>query len=348
MVSKLLLPVLLFFYCTSCAQTEYRVMAVGFYNCENFFDTLHDPQKKDDAFTPSGFYHYTDAVYKQKLHNIAAVIEKMGTDITPDGPAILGMTEIENGNILTDLADQPEIRNRHYKYACFHSNDNLGLTTALLYNPKYLQVQNAEQVHVPTESLPAKKRTRDILHVYGVMAGDTVHIFINHWPGRTPGDASGRNGRMLAATILKRMTDSLLTIRPNIKILLLGDFNDNPKSDEIADALKAKARQSDVSLTDIYNPWINMYKKGSGTENYHDEWYLTDQIMLSGAFIVSNNNKWKFHRAEIYDRDFLENKTGRHKGLPHNSFTAAHVWDNGYSNHFPVLIYLVEKRTAAP
>ncbi|MFI5196820.1 MAG: endonuclease/exonuclease/phosphatase [Chitinophagales bacterium] len=345
MLKKLLLAALVVLTSTNViAQNQYKIMAIGFYNCENFFYPTHDPNKKDEDFTPNGTYHYTEEIYKQKLHNIATVMQKMGTDVTPDGPAIIGMAEVENDLVLKDLIEQPEIKNRHYQYAWFYTSDERGISTAMLYNPKYLKVLNSEPVHVPTERFPQKRPTRDILHVYGVLAGDTVHIFVNHWPSKSGGEAASAPGRMLAATIAKRVIDSLFKINPNTKILFLGDLNDNPTCEPVMKVLNAVAEKKDVDLTDIYNPWIKMYKKGLGTESYRGEWNLIDQIMISGAFIKNNNNKWKYYSAEIYNRDFLVYRIGNNKGLPHRSFTIANTWDNGYSDHFPVLMYLVEKK----
>ena len=335
---------LVFVSISASAQNQYKVMAIGFYNSENFFYPTHDSNKKDEDFTPDGTFHYTQDIYKQKVHNIATVIGKLGTDVTPDGAAIVGLAEVENDLVLSDLVSQPELSGRHYKFAWFYTSDERGISTALLYNPKYLNVLKSEPVHVPTERFPQKRPTRDILHVYGVLGGDTVHIFVNHWPSKSGGEAASAPGRMLAATILKRLVDSLNTIDPNTKIIILGDLNDNPTSEAVIDGLSAKADKDDAGLTDIYNPWIKMYKKGLGTESYQGEWNLIDQIMVSGSFLKNNNNKWKYYNAEIYNREFLVYKLGRYKGLPHRSFTMSHAWDNGYSDHFPVLVYLIEKK----
>ena len=323
---------------------EYKVLAVGFYNCENFFDTLDDPNKKDEDFLPKGEYHYTSDVYHQKLHNIATVFQKLGTDVTPDGAAIIGIAELENDNVLKDLVAQPEIANRHYKYEWFYTSDERGISTAMLYNPKYLTVLHAEPIKVPMESIGMTRPTRDVLYVCGILAGDTVHILVNHWPSKSGGEAASAPGRRLAATVDKRLIDSLTKANPNNKIILMGDLNDNPTSEGVVDVLQAKADKKDVDLTDIYNPWINMYKRGLGTENYRGEWNLIDQIMVSGALLKNPNDKWKFYNAEIFNRDFLINQMGKYKGLPHRSFTINKQWDNGFSDHFPVVIYMVQKK----
>jgi len=328
---------------TGHAQTKnYQVIAIGFYNCENFFDPVHDPKKKDEDFTPDGDFHYTREIYKQKLHNIATVIQAMGTDVTPDGPAIIGLAEVENGKVLTDLTAQRELKTRNYKYAWFYTPDERGISTAMLYNPKYFQLLSSEPLHVDLTTVGETRPTRDVLHVYGVLAGDTVHILVNHWPSRSGGKAESVPLRAVAAAVDKRIVDSLFKVNPETKILILGDLNDNPTNASVIKVLKAKADIKDVTLTDIYNPWINIYKKGIGTEAFQGEWSLLDQIMLSGAFISNDNNKWKFYKTEIFKRDFLINTLGRDKGLPHRSFTVNQVWDNGYSDHFPVLVYLVK------
>jgi endonuclease/exonuclease/phosphatase family metal-dependent hydrolase len=326
------------------AQEQYKVAAIGFYNCENLFDTINDPNKKDEDFTPDGPYRYTGAVYRAKLHNVASVFQQMGTDVTPDGPALIGLAEIENDNVLKDLVAQPEIAARRYQYAWFYTPDERGISTALLYNPKYLKVLMAEPLRIPTEQLSYKRPTRDVLHVCGLLAGDTVHILVNHWPSKSGGEAASEPGRKLAASVNKRLIDSLKAINPATKIIMMGDFNDNPTSVAITEVLQAKANRKDVTDTDIYNPWYNLYKKGIGTEIFRGEWNLIDQIMVSGALLSNNNHKWGYYKQEIFKREFLVHKIGNDKGLPHRSFTINQQWDNGYSDHFPVLVYLIEKK----
>ena len=319
------------------AQNQYKVVAIGFYNCENFFDTIDDPLKDDIENTP------TPEVFKQKLHNIATVFQKLGTDVTPDGPAIIGMAEVENDNVLKAVIAEPEIKNRNYNYVWFPTPDVRGISTAMLYNPKYFKVISSRPIHVPLESLGQTRPTRDVLYVCGVLAGDTVHIMVNHWPSKSGGEARSAPGRRLAASVDKNVIDSLLKINPETKILLMGDLNDNPTSEGVIEVLRAKKDKKDVGLTDVYNPWINMYKKGIGTESYQGEWNLIDQIMITGSFMKNNNNKWKYYKEEIFNKSFLINQFGKDKGLPHRSYTISHTWDNGYSDHFPVVMYFIEK-----
>ena len=326
------------------AQQQMKVVAIGFYNCENFFDPQHDTTKQDQDFTPNGAYHYTEEVYKQKLHNIATVFQKLGTDVTPDGPAIIGLAEVENAKVLQDVTQEPEIKNRNYQYIWFPTPDERGISTAMLYRPKYFTVLSAEPLRVPMESIGQTRPTRDVLHVCGILAGgDTVHVLVNHWPSKSGGEAASAPGRRLAASIDTRIIDSLMAINPQTKVLIMGDLNDNPTSEGVVHVIGAKADISDVAMSGIYNPWINMYKKGMGTEIYQGEWNLIDQIMVSGAFLKNPNDKWKYYKCEIFKKEFLTHKIGKDRGLPHRSFTIAQVWDNGYSDHFPVVMYMVSQ-----
>ena len=99
---------------------NYQVAVVSFYNFENCFDTINDPKKMDEDFLPNGPYHYTSEIYHRKLHNLASVISQLGTELTPDGPALLGTAEIENDRVLEDLEKQPEISARNYKHVHEH------------------------------------------------------------------------------------------------------------------------------------------------------------------------------------------------------------------------------------
>lgn len=323
---------------TSFAQKEHHsVLAIGFYNCENFFDTIDDPNKDDIENTP------TPEVFAQKVHNIATVFQKLGTDVTPDGPAVIGLAEVENDNVLKAVTSQPELKNRNYKYVWFPTPDVRGISTAMIYNPKYFKVLSSRPVHVPLESLGETRPTRDVLYVCGILAGDTVHILVNHWPSKSGGEARSMPGRRLAAQVDKNLVDSLMKDNPKNKVLLMGDLNDNPTSDGVINVLQARADKKNVGPADIYNPWINMYKNGLGTESYRGEWNLIDQIMITGTFMQNPNDKWQYFKHEIYNRDFLKNQIGKDKGLPHRSYTANHVWDNGFSDHFPVVMYFIDK-----
>ncbi len=323
-------------------KTKYQVSAIAFYNFENLFDTKDDPRKFDEEFTPDGAYHYTEEIYHQKLHNLATVLEKLGTEVTPDGPAIIGTAEIENEKVLLDLVAQPEIKSRGYGVVHFEGPDARGIDCGLLYNPKYFQLLGARSLNVDLR--PAAKdnhRTRDVLYVTGIFAGDTVHVLVNHWPSRSGGEAASAPFRAIAAGVSRKIIDSLEKENPAVKIVVMGDLNDDPVDNSVTKVLKAKGNRDDVKLQDLYNPFTRFYKQGIGSLGYNDSWNLFDQIIVSGGFLHGDKSHWQYYKAEIFNRDFLKNKFGQYRGYPHRSFVGT-TWMNGYSDHFPSLVYLVK------
>ncbi len=320
-----------------CAQkTDSRQIAVAFYNCENFFDIVHNPAKEEEDFTPDGKYHYTQRVYEQKLHNIATVLQNMGGD---DGPAIIGLAEVENSTVLTDLAHQPELVKRNYKYAWYDGPDPRGINVALLYNPRYFTAISSEPLPVDLSAFEGKSVTRDVLHVYGVLAGDTVDIFVNHWPSRRGGEHASDAKRAAAAQVDKDAITAIMKTRPGAKIIVMGDLNDNPTDNSITTVLGAKAAPNEVTETGLYDPWAEIYKGATGTEAYRGSWNLFDQVIISGGFLANKNHKLHYDKAEIYRPDFIVDHYKGHDGEPHRSFAGPH-WINGYSDHFPVILYL--------
>ena len=343
MNKSLFLLALLTITASAHAQKKYKVLAVGFYNVENFFHPSNDTTKNDEDFTPNGDYHYTDEVYHQKMHNIAKVLSKIGTDVTPDGAAIIGIAEIESDLVIKDLLNEPEMKARGYKYVWYPTPDVRGISTAFLYNPKYFQLISSQPLYVDLTKVGQTRPTRNVLYMKGVFAGnDTVHIMVNHWPSKSGGEAETMPHRGVAAGVDKRIVDSLMVIDPNTKIVIMGDLNDNPTDASVLKVLKAKADTTGITSSDIFNPWIKIFKSGRGTEIFQGQWNLLDQIMISGAFIKNDNHKWKYLHPQIFKKDFLMHTSGPEQGYPHRSFTIDRTWDDGFSDHFPTLVYLVQ------
>jgi hypothetical protein len=342
-----LLAALLVSLNASAQKKNYQVTAVAFYNFENLFDTKDDPKKFDEDFTPNGPYHYTEEIYHKKLHNLATVIKQLGTEVTPDGPALIGTAEIENDVVLNDLAAQPEIRDRNYKNVWFEGPDSRGIDVALLYNPKYFQVIAAEALKVDLREVPGSDSksgaTRDVLHVTGVLAGDTTHVFVNHWPSRRGGEAASAPLRAKAASVAKKVIDSVMALNANSRVILMGDLNDDPTSPSVAKVLGAVGKQDKVKPGGMYNPFVTYFENGIGTLGYNDSWNLFDQIMVSYGWLKADASRnWKFYKAEVYNREYLKNSFGQYKGYPHRSFDGNN-WIDGYSDHFPSLVYLVRE-----
>jgi hypothetical protein len=327
---------------TSTAQSKQAGNPIlAFYNFENLYDTLNDPKIDDEDFQPNGAYAYTGEIYKTKLQHLEQVVSKLGVDQNSDGFALLGTAEIENETVLRDLCEQPWLKARKIKFVQFDSPDRRGIDVALLYNPAYFKVLSAQALPVlmPTDG-SGKEFTRDVLWVMGKMNGDTVHVFVNHWPSRRGGEAASAPKRKLAAGVSKVVYDSLIKANPNVKTIVMGDLNDDPTNESITKILGAVGDLKQVKGNKMYNPFLDFYRNGIGTLAFQDAWGLFDQIILSPGFVVKGRGAgMKYDHARVFNESFLIEKFGQYKGYPKRSFVGS-TWNDGFSDHFPSIVYL--------
>lgn len=123
---------------------------------------------------------------------------------------------------------------------------------------------------------------------------DTVHVFVNHWQSRVGGEQRSAPGREAAAQVDKTFIDSIQKYKPDAKIIVMGDLNDDPINESIAKVLGAKGRIEDVKPGGLYNPWVDMYKKGIGTLAYQDAWGLYDHIIISYSWLNKTQSGTSF------------------------------------------------------
>lgn len=327
-------------------KQQYKVAIIGFYNLENLYDTIDNPHVNDEEFLPSGPRNYNTAIYLDKLTKLATVISQIGTDINPDGVAILGVSEIENDTVLRDLTAHKLLEKRNYKIVHYDSKDARGVDVGLLYNPKYFTVEESDKLFV---QLPGGSKdayfTRDVLWVKGKLDGETIHIYVNHWPSRSGGEERSAPARAAAASVVKKHSDSIIKAEPAAKIVIMGDLNDDPVSPSITQVLKAKGKQKDVKKDGLFNPWSEMYRNGIGTLAYQDSWNLFDQIIISYPWLSKDQTGFFYYQPKIFNREFMTENVGRYKGYPMRTWDG-NSYRGGYSDHFPTYIIFLKKLSA--
>jgi exonuclease III len=326
-------------------KQDFKVVTVAFYNLENLFDTKNDPITFDDDRTPDGKDHWTEAIYAEKSENMALVISKIGAEVAQKSPAILGVAEIENRKVLEDLVNQPSLREQNYGIVHYDSPDRRGIDVALLYQKdifKVIKSKAYELVLYNAEEPDKRVYTRDQLLVSGMLDGDPIYIIVNHWPSRSGGEARSSYKREAAAALNRRIIDSLQATTPNAKIMTMGDFNDDPTNASVKKVLGTKGEKSQVKNLGFFNPMEVIFKTGTGTLAYRDNWNLFDQIIISEPLLDTDFQTYGFYKAGIYNKAFLSNPEGRYKGYPFRSF-ANGSYTGGYSDHFPVYIYLIKQ-----
>ena len=328
------------------AQKKYSVYAVGFYNQENLFDTCHDEGKKDYDFLPNGSYRWDGLKYSHKLHNMARALADIGTDVLPNvGCAMIGLAEVENAKVLTDLVNQPALKARNMQFVHIEGPDKRGIDCAMLYNPALFKLESDTLYQYVQElEKDSAYKTRGFLTIYGRLADEPVTVIVCHWPSRF----SGSFYRESAARQVKAIKDDLLKKDPERKIFVMGDMNDDPVDKSMYQVLGAKPEKSKVKDGEMYNPWYNLLaKQGVGTLSYNGAWNLFDQIVMTPNLLDRTGkkdfSKLTFWKHAIQRMPYLFQTEGKYKGTPKRT-TAGGVWLDGYSDHLPVCVYLVKEQ----
>ncbi len=331
-------------YLSSQNKSEYKIVCVAFYNLENLFDTIIDPDTSkilQEEFTPKGKNAWTGEHYWEKIGNMAKVISEIGTDVTPDGVTVLGVSEIENISVLEDLVKDPAIKDRNYKIVHYDSPDKRGIDVGLLYQEKYFTVKSSRSVELVMDDPDFK--TRDQLLVSGILDGEEINFIVNHWPSKRGGEKRTMPKRIAAADLGKHIIDSLSGINPNTKTILMGDLNDNPFSVSVKKHLNTVGNEQDLVEGTLFNPMETFEKKGIGTSAYRDVWSVIDQIILTPNLIGEDKSTFKFHKASIFNKKYLIQKNGKYANYPFRTYSFG-IYKGGYSDHFPVLIYLIKEK----
>ncbi|MDR1005122.1 MAG: endonuclease/exonuclease/phosphatase family protein [Prevotellaceae bacterium] len=309
-----------------------RLYSVAFYNLENLFDTIHDAGKNDHEFLPDGEYQWNARKYASKLKNMARVLSELSRERVPQGAAVIGVAEVENSRALTDLVQQPALAN--YRFVHYEGADKRGIDCALLYDPAQFTVTHSKLVpSVPYEG-DTTHLTRGFLIVDGELAGERMCFIVNHWPSR----GAESPVRVHAARQVKAIKDSLMRTDRKLKLVIMGDLNDDPM-DESLQTLGARKYPKQVKKGDLYNPWWETLEdKGTGTLTYRGKWNLFDQIVISRPLLKARKGL-RYDHNEVFDRPYLIQQSGNYKGSPFRTY-GGREWLDGYSDHLPTIIYL--------
>jgi predicted extracellular nuclease len=318
----------------SASQAPTREYTIAFYNQENLFDTVDDPNKDDQEFLPTSDNQWTPDRYQKKLTNMASVIEKLGD---ADGPELLGVCEVENRKVLEDLASQPALKDRKYKVIHFEGPDVRSIDVALLYKEGIFTP--FEQKAIPVTLPNPSDKTRDILQVKGILGGDTVMVLVNHWPSKRGGAEESDPKRMAVASTARNLVDQELIRNPKAKILLMGDFNDTPDSKAITETLNAVNSTDPEPARQLYNAFAHYLDEKKGSYSYKGGWDMIDQMMLSKSLLTAKGLHYVPNSATIYEEERIKEQEGKYKGSPLRTY-AGKKYLGGYSDHFPIYLTL--------
>ncbi len=312
----------------------YSGRSIVFYNVENLFDTIDDADVIDEDFTPTGKLKWDSKRYQIKLNHI---VEAVTINLT-ENPMLIGFAEVENANVVMDVARTGRLAQTRYYLAHKDSPDARGIDCALLYDIERFQPEMIVNLPVTIDSIPNFK-TRDILYVKGKMyGGKTLHVFVNHWPSRRGGEKESEIKRIRAAEVAKAKIDEILKQDPKANIVLMGDFNDHPTNVSIEQTLGAKNVKDKKALLVnlLYDDQVNKL----GTHNYNNEWGVLDQFIVSKSLYKGKGKiKLKTKDAVIVKDDRLLYTTKEGMQKPSTTYGGDKYY-GGYSDHLPIQLQL--------
>lgn len=331
-----ILSLTLCYYSGVAQKKDTPIGLIGFYNVENLFDTVDDPDNKmDQEYLANGKNKWDDTRYQSKLKNISKVISGIG-----NGPDIVGLCEVENRKVIEDLVQTPALKNKRYQITHFDSPDFRGIDVALIYKTGVFKPFDTKLIPFKIEG-EADYKTREMLWVKGLYNKDTLNVVVCHWPSRRGGK---EQKRIMAARLLRKAIDSAQQVNPDAKIILMGDFNDDPRNKSIKNELRAGGKVDKLSEGDFYNTSINTFKKGYGTLSYRGTWNLFDQIIVSQSLLKKNSESYYYIPDSFspFGPDWIRVKDGEYAGSPKRTFSRGRYL-NGYSDHFPSFILIGKK-----
>lgn len=327
----------LFFAMTSSlvakSQTDSVTFCVISYNVENLFDCRHDSIKDDTEFLPESVRHWNYVKYRKKLDNLSRAIVASGQWETP---ALVALCEVENDSVLRDLTKYSALRELDYRYVMTHSSDVRGIDVALLYQRGLFKPIARQDIVIP---MPTKRSrpTRDILYVSGLLLnGDTLDVFVCHFPSRSAGAKRTESYRMNAARRLKVSVDSVMNSRQYPQIIIMGDFNDYPTDSSIQYILKDDREDGKLGLHHLLLHKA-MEDKDYGSYKYQGWWGLLDHIIISANMLDSGAPlSIDKNGGEVVRLPFLLVSDNKYGGLqPYRTYYGM-KYQGGYSDHLPV------------
>lgn len=312
-------------------------LTIGFYNVENLFDTINDPDIRDEAYLPESEVSWNTERYFSKLDNLGQVIASMDT---LSFPHLLGLCEVENRAVLDDLASNHYICEAGYEIIHYEGPDRRGIEVAMLYRPNYFLPLHTESLAVRWEGM-GHSNPRDILYVKGlVYPDDTLHVFVNHWPSRWGGEDATAHLRMGNARFLRAVVDSLFAQSIYTNIIIMGDFNDNPDDASLFSYLRAFSADEEIRHGHLFNLAMEPYLEGQGTLVFNNNWDFFDQMIVSSNLLKPARGHWIAGPIEVIKRPWMLYYPPR-GGLPRPNRTASsRSYFGGYSDHLPVMIRL--------
>lgn len=347
MNKKITLFLLIFLAITNYGQSQKDTLFVAFWNLENLFDTIDDPQKNDESFLPDGDMEWTNDHLDKKMYNLSRIIRMMNNG---NGPDIMGVCEVENQQVLEQMVGK-YLSDLNYSIAYLESPDNRGIDNGLIFKSDKFKLLNlqADTVHL-SDDWPTR-----LTFGVNLLTNDDeqITVFVNHWPSRSGGQMESEPNRIEAAKTLREAVDRIFARNEYANIFIIGDFNDDPVNVSVLETLKANPIKCDSLSTNIeinsagelFNLSYATFENGEGSYKYKDIWNMLDQIIISGSLIAGDEIQYICNSFEVYKPKVIVTQSGKYKGTPFPTY-GGRKYLGGYSDHFPVIAKFEMRRSS--
>lgn len=315
-------------------KADLNSLTFVFYNVENLFDTLDEPNKNDEEFTPDSEKEWNLERYNKKLEDLSKVLSSVNENELPE---IIGLCEVENKKVVSDLVKTGILSNGKYNIVHHESPDVRGIDCALVYREDEFKVVSHSPIHVEFKDEPDYK-TRDILYVKGkTNNNEEFHVFVNHWPSRIGGLEKTEPNRVEVATLLRSKIDSVLNENQKANIVVMGDMNDEPANKSLGEILYAAPPGTENSkLVNLMFP-DDLQKKGS--YYYSGEWNMLDNLVVSSSLLDEDGFSCVDQKGFVFQQEWMEYKNNEGQISPNRTYGGSNYY-GGISDHFPVYFKL--------
>lgn len=308
------------------AQESNAVFTAAWWNVENLFDLRDDPKTNDDEFTPTGDRHWTRRRFNDKLQGIYKTLVMM------DLPDVVGLGEVENSYVLRELCQGTPLAQIPYRYVHYDSPDRRGIDVALIYRTDRFTVTASRKVNVSDSA--EGYFTRDILIVEGVTStGDSVCLFVNHWPSKRGGEEADVQRLRIADTLRRQMVE-LHRQHPAAAIIAMGDMNSTAAEAAIATGM---GFGSDTVNPDGIRLLTLRLPCDIGSHKYQGQWRYIDQMFLLA------DDPWEVKKLKLLRFDHLLTDDGNRPGQRPKRTYQGPRYEGGLSDHLPMLLRLQKK-----
>lgn len=341
------------------------------WNLQNLFDTDDDPISQDFEFTVA--QGWTPAVFDAKMANLAAALRAThgGEDVE-----LLAVCEIEKDALLRQLGAAMGLEHLTVVEDLSGTSDLRGIDVALAYDDRKLELLGAT-----SHLLHLRYRTRDLFEVRLRVreTREELVVIAGHWPSRRLGRFESEPSRIAVAENVAFLLDGHVKVAPGeyerlraqddlepvrrrweAKVLVVGDFNDEPHDRSVVNHLLASHELERVTgeTNDVdgfaretatyrgrevylYNAtWPFLTRERAGTYFFDrsptgvpNRYQVLDQLVVSRGLLGPQGLRLDLASVRIFDDALVATPAKRPRGFDRKT-------KRGTSDHLPLTAVL--------